>query len=461
MRKKLCILLGMAMLLQLCACGRGNAEVGDPRPDMPVIVDPAPSGDPGDVQIDTELTEDPVGTGEPEPSEEPAEDPTEDPGNLEPVVDYIGPDGRDHRLAMLGEQSMLYKGCRILDLEYETHRGNLMLSPLSIWMAMGMAASGADGTCLEDMESFLGAPIGEFNSYASDLMSAASENRKVRLRVANGAWFKDTIATIDPDFKSVVEGTYKGQAKGCAMDKATVDEINAFVSKNTNKMIPSILESMPIDAIAMLVDALYFDAPWMEAYEQYQVSDGTFHSLDGDVDATFMDSVEGSYMEDERFEAFRKPYMDGYSFIGILPKQEGEFWLGDVDFEGLFASETGEYDVRVKMPKFEFESSMEVGKIMQQMGLATPFSRETADFSGMMSNCSKAIWISHVLHKTRIEVTETGTKAAAATAVSMVTDSAIMEVPEFKDVVLDRPFAFVILDKDGETPLFVGKVMAP
>ena len=92
------------------------------------------------------------------------------------------------------------------------------------------------------------------------------------------------------------------------------------------------------------------------------------------------------------------------------------------------------------------------------MGVIEAFDATNADFSNMFEY-SDDIYISDVIHKTKIELSESGTKAAAVTVIMMDGNSMIMEPPETKDVFLDRPFAFIIMDEENEIPLFIGKVI--
>ena len=143
------------------------------------------------------------------------------------------------------------------------------------------------------------------------------------------------------------------------------------------------------------------------------------------------------------------------SFIGILPKAEGDFTLDELDIEGLLESEPEYDEVNCKMPKLNFETTAELSDILSRIGLENVFS-DDADFSGI---ADKAVHVSSVLQKTKLELDENGTKAAAVTAVTMECMSAMDTDPIIKDVELTRPFAFLIYDSANEEVLFMGKVL--
>ena len=151
----------------------------------------------------------------------------------------------------------------------------------------------------------------------------------------------------------------------------------------------------------------------------------------------------------------KKQSTNNLSFIGILPKAEGDFTLDELDIEGLLKSEPEYDEVNCKMPKLNFETTAELSDILSRVGLENVFS-DDADFSGI---ADKAVHVSSVLQKTKLELDENGTKAAAVTAVTMECMSAMDTDPIIKDVELTRPFAFLIYDSANEEVLFMGKVL--
>lgn len=160
-------------------------------------------------------------------------------------------------------------------------------------------------------------------------------------------------------------------------------------------------------------------------------------------------------MKMTRQQHLKNTYANNLSFIGILPKAEGDFTLDELDIEGLLKSEPEYDEVNCKMPKLNFETTAELSDILSRVGLENVFS-DDADFSGI---ADKAVHVSSVLQKTKLELDENGTKAAAVTAVTMECMSAMDTDPIIKDVELTRPFAFLIYDSANEEVLFMGKVL--
>ena len=116
-----------------------------------------------------------------------------------------------------------------------------------------------------------------------------------------------------------------------------------------------------------------------------------------------------------------------------------------------------EENVDTRLPKFSFDYGTSLKKVLNAMGMNTPFDETAADFTGLNSAPINT-FISDVIHKTFITVDEKGTKAGAVTAVIMATNSVSKEP---KRVYLDRPFLFMIIDNQNKLPIFIGYVMNP
>ena len=142
----------------------------------------------------------------------------------------------------------------------------------------------------------------------------------------------------------------------------------------------------------------------------------------------------------------------------ILVPQAGQFeaFESSLDAERVDAivKEREAWSVTLTMPKFDFESSFDLGETLATMGMPDAFS-QTADFSGMTG--SPELFISAVVHKAFISVDEEGTEAAAATGVAMATSAPEGHV----ELTVDRPFVFLIRDSRTGAVLFAGRVVDP
>jgi hypothetical protein len=79
-----------------------------------------------------------------------------------------------------------------------------------------------------------------------------------------------------------------------------------------------------------------------------------------------------------------------------------------------------------------------------------------ADFSGM--DGMRDLFLSFVVHKTWVQVDETGTEAAAATAGGATTSVPVTKPPPFR---ADHPFLYFIRDTQTGSLLFMGRLANP
>ena len=344
---------------------------------------------------------------------------------------------------------------------------NTLISPLSVLYALAMTANGADGETLAQMEQVLGMDVDNLNSYMLAYLELLPESRDYKMSLANSIWFKDDPNfLVEQSFLQTNADYYGAGAYKAAFDEGTRNDINNWVKEHTDGMIQEILDEIPDEAIMYLVNALAFDAKWADEYEEHQIREGRF-TMEDDTrqDVDMMHSEEYTYLEDDMATGFIKYYKDRrYAFVAMLPNE-------GVTVSQYVDSLTGEHlrellnnpqDVTVfaSIPKFETEYGIEMSEVLQEMGMTDAFDWQVADYSrlGTYNVDGMNICISRVLHKTFISVSEQGTRAGAATAVEMVAEGA-MEIVDFKEVVLDRPFVYMLIDCETNLPFFIGTMM--
>ena len=344
---------------------------------------------------------------------------------------------------------------------------NTLISPLSVLYALAMTANGADGETLAQMEQVLGMDVDNLNSYMLAYLELLPESKDYKMSLANSIWFKDDPNfAVEQSFLQTNADYYGAGAYKAAFDEGTRNDINNWVKEHTDGMIPEIIDEIPDEAIMYLVNALAFDAKWVDEYEEHQIREGRFTMENGTrQDVDMMHSEEYTYLEDDLATGFIKYYKDRrYAFVAMLPNE-------GVTVSQYVDSLTGEHlrellnnpqdlTVFASIPKFETEYDIEMSEVLQEMGMTDAFDWQVADFSrlGTYNVDGMNICISRVLHKTFISVSEQGTRAGAATAVEMVAEGA-MEIVEFKEVVLDRPFVYMLIDCETNLPFFIGTMM--
>ena len=342
---------------------------------------------------------------------------------------------------------------------------NTLISPLSVLCALAMTANGAEEETLQQIETVLGITTEDLNLYLYSYMKNLPQGDKYKLSLANSIWFtEDERFTVNQDFLQANADYYGADIYKAPFNEQTKKDINNWVKQNTDEMIPEILDRVPVDAIMYLVNALAFEAEWSAIYKKDQVREGVFTKEDNTKqNVDFMYGSEGTYLEDENAAGFMKYYKGGkYALVTMLP-DEG------VSISDYIASLTGESvnalltnpqhtTVYTAIPKFETEYSVEMSEILKDMGMPKAFDPNNAEFEGLGTSSAGNIFISRVLHKTFISVGEKGTKAGAATVVEMA-DGAAAEPQEPKEIYLNRPFVYMLIDCENNIPFFIGTMM--
>lgn len=342
---------------------------------------------------------------------------------------------------------------------------NTLISPLSVLCALAITANGAEGETLEQMETVLGMTTEELNLYLYSYVRSLPQGEKYKLSLANSIWFtEDESFTVNRDFLQTNADYYGADIYKAPFNDQTCRDINNWVDQNTDGMIPNILNQISPEAVMYLINALAFEAEWMDVYEENQVRDGEFTKEDGGrQDVTFLYGSENVYLEDEKATGFMKRYIGGkYAFVAMLPKEgiSVSEYVESLDGATLNAmlSKPEYTTVHTSIPKFETEYQVEMSDILKEMGMPRAFEPAQAEFAGLGTSTKGGVYISRVVHKTFISVGEKGTKAGAATMVEMNCGSS-MPPQEPKEVYLDRPFVYMLIDCENNIPFFIGTMM--
>ncbi|MDE6004359.1 MAG: serpin family protein [Oscillospiraceae bacterium] len=333
---------------------------------------------------------------------------------------------------------------------------NIMISPYSVVQAFGMTANGANGDTKSQIEQIFGNMSTEdLNQYLYDLRISQPNDKTCKLLTANSIWIRDDSQGIQvkENFLQTNANYYDSSVFKAPFDNSTVKEINNWVAKNTDNMIPEMLNQISDNAVIYLINAITFDSQWASIYED--VSTGNFTTIDNSKqEVPMMYSTEYDYLEDENTTGFLKYYQGNrYAFMALLPNKNITItdYIKNLTPESLqnFIKNPEKITVETALPKFSYDYEIELSSLLSTMGMPNAFD-ETADFSNMTDSFVK---ISQVVHKTHISVFEEGTKAVAIT--DMEFDGA-MDILEAKTVILDRPFVYAIVDMEHNLPIFLG-----
>jgi serpin B len=347
---------------------------------------------------------------------------------------------------------------------------NVVVSPLSVFLALAMTESGAAGSTREAMRHGLAVPgaVSEeaLHQSAAALLKSLQSQKGVQLSIANALW-SDARLPLATAFVERCRNLYQADATTLDLrNPEAANTINAWVRQKTQDKIPEIVKPADVIAsLAVLTNAIYFKGGWDYKFDKDQTKEGDFHLAAGQPGKTrkvrFMhrDSIPGGYRSGPGFEAVALPYASSdVRLFAILPARgtSPQEALQKVRVAKLFSS-YGAADVDLKLPKFTLSFAAALKPALEHMGMGPAF-REGADFTPLGSS---KFYVGQVLHRTRMEVDEEGTVAAAATAVTMRATAAMRPKPEKRILVFDRPFALLLCDAQTGAILFAGAIYNP
>ena len=347
-------------------------------------------------------------------------------------------------------------------------KSNVMISPASIMMALDMVAAGAKGETLKQLNDLFAKDTDslEQQAFASELMKRFNASQKVKFACANAIWSDSRRLgdKVNAQYTEYIKKTFEAEFSSVLFDGNTHNTINKWVDEKTNHMIPTLFDS-PLDpnTVMVLVNAIRFEAEWNQAYTKDQIIKKIFRGTDGEKEATMLTSTENEYFETDKAKGFLKLYQgEEYAFLVILPKDEkidaNEFIKNFTydDYKEFLASRSKD-EVRALMPEFKSDYAVGLNEILKQLGVTDAFSDAKADLTGIANPQGGRLFVSKVIHKSHIEVDRKGTKAAAATGITLDVKGAA-PVKDLKEVICDRPYAYAIVDTVSMNPVFIGTV---
>jgi len=353
---------------------------------------------------------------------------------------------------------------------------NLFYSPYSISLALAMTYGGARTDTEKVMAAALHFTLPQdrlhqaLNALSQELAkrgqgAKGKDDQPFRLHIVNATWGQKDYTFLS-GYLDLLAQNYGAGLRVLdfkqAPDPSRVT-INNWVSDQTEGRIKDLIPQGAITPLTRLVltNAIYFNAAWLYQFEKSLTSPRTFHLLDGkDVTVPMMKLTKSfGYFSGNNYEAVELPYDGNEISMVILLPRSGHFTafensldtrLIDSAISGLKSTQ-----VALTMPKFKIESSIGLKKALSGLGMGIAFT-ESADFSGM--TVRPELFINDALHKAFVQVDESGTEAAAATAVIVgVTSVPVSPIA----VTIDRPFLFLIRDIKTGAVLFIGRVLNP
>lgn len=354
--------------------------------------------------------------------------------------------------------------------------GNLVFSPASIAIALGMTRPGAVGATAAEMDTVLhelttDQHAGWLNAVDAALASrtgtykdTAGEDQPVTLRIANAPFSQIGMKLEDAYLQALAErfGAGVRPVDYQHATEAARQEINKWVSDQTEQRIPELLaQGLLTDRVRLtLVNAIYLKAAWQGPFPIEATGQGRFTLADGSTIEVPMMRTAGSYRyaSGDGWQAVELPYVGGSLAMTVIVPDDLATFESELSSNRLdvITGRLEERPVNLTLPKFSLETRLDLMEVLTTMGMPTAFDLGAADFSEITAE--ERLFIAGVIHQANIDVDEKGTTAAAATAVTLFTVGAPVDPVT---VTVDRPFLFALRDIPTGTVIFLGRVAHP
>jgi serine protease inhibitor len=339
---------------------------------------------------------------------------------------------------------------------------NIVISPVSISLALQIAYNGAVGTTRQSMAKALdlgSLATQQLNRTNADLLaSLRNADPQVQLIIANSLWGHLGRWPMSASFTQTVETFYGAKVGDLSKAPSNVD---AWVARETRGLISQILPNEPANyyerVSAIIANAIYFKGRWSRPFDARSTVLAPFTSGDATTTLTEMMQQTGDYeyLRERQFQMLRIPYGRGQlSMLIVLPNSGAS--LGSF-IAGITADDLASWSARlqqsfgkVALPRFTATFRASLPGALTALGMGDAFcSSRAADFSGI----GPGYCLSDVEHESVVKVDETGTVAAAATASEF--HSTLARAPRFT-MTMDRPFFYAIRDDMTGQLLFMG-----
>lgn len=357
---------------------------------------------------------------------------------------------------------------------------NIIFSPLSVSVALGMVELGARGSTLNEIRQAVGyghLKAGDEFSLLRNLTQAlATEETQNVVKLANSL-FLQTGVHFNPDFLQLMKKYFRAEIETVDFSEssAVADHINTWVENHTESKIQNLLSADDFSSVTRLtlVNAVYFRGSWKNQFRPENTRTFSFSKDDGSEVQTLMMYQQGDFYYGEFsdgsteaggvYQVLEMPYEDeDMSMMIILPRQEVPLASLEPIIKAQlledWANNVKKQKVEVYLPRFKVEQKIDLRETLQNLGIKNIFTKD-ADLSAMAGEMAdgKELFIGKAVQKAYLEVTEEGAEGAAGSGMIALTRTLVL----YPQVMADHPFFFLIRNRRTGSILFMGRVMNP
>lgn len=337
---------------------------------------------------------------------------------------------------------------------------NYLISPYSIAYALSILRDGASGNTKKQIENVLGKYILD-NKY----------NVENRISIANALFIRNKYENdIKKEYINNIKNNY--EADILFDEYKTPDKINNWVKNKTYNMIDKILNEMNEDFVLGIANAIAIDVEWNTQFIENRTSKEEFTNLDNTKsEIDFMHTDEDiTYIENELAKGIIKDYKKydntELEFIAIMPNNNIKEYINKFNIDELNSllnnkkSNSNDLEIHLSLPKFKFDYDYTNFKAdLINMGIKDAFDSNKAKFNSIINdNSDLELYVNEAIHKTHIDLSEYGTKAAAVTYFGLYKNTALPKQKEIIDIKFNKPFLFIIKDKNSNDIWFFGTI---
>ena len=357
-------------------------------------------------------------------------------------------------------------------LKMENNKKNMLYSPLSIEYALNMLQEGADENTFTEINKVIG---------NSKLPKYASIDKNLSL--ANGLFIRDKYYEyVKAAYINILKEKY--DAEVIKDEFRNAQNANKWIEDKTLGIIKNMLTDNMIknpDNVMLIINALAIDMEWIIPFSGDNTYEGIFYLDNGQkLKVTMMLNKEVSnnaiaYYIDDNITVLKMDLKDyngtQFEFMAIMPNEKLNNYVENVTNEkisqidkNLKLSSDAPDGVNIKIPKFKFDYDLNLKQDLINLGIKDAFNKKNANFSKMSDakERNKLFYVSEALHKADIKFSEKGVKAAAVTVFTMAELASARLIPKHPiNIVINKPFMFIIRDKNTKDIWFTGTVYEP
>lgn len=345
---------------------------------------------------------------------------------------------------------------------------DILLSPLGVVYSLDLISNGASGHTKQQLQQRLGTSkfcLDDINALRRKMMVCHAKvvedeygYKSAFLKSSNLFLYHDNGQNINQDFIESIGYNYFADCVPFAEQNDAQQIVDKW-NKDTNQ---GLIKDIKNNGISdnLIINTLLFKASWTEEFEDTKLD--TFYVAKDKVSMVKMMCLTDEdrclrYMLNEQYAMLRMPYDIRIPFVGcfymdvLLPNENltVDSLIQQLDMNQYEKStrRLDKYDIiKVRFPKFQVKSSIDLNSMLSGIGLSELFS-ENADFSSMSD---APLYLNKMMQDVEIEVDEKGTLAQAVTITSLASLSEdVRKKNTWAEFYANRPFIYFIRDYFG------------